>query len=226
MRVYIDLSDEETKQNLLQAVSMCCGLAVADEKDADLFVGEKVHPLLDTVIVSKSVPENLNQVVDVVLPKQSLDYYIMKFKLLYCYVVTHCSVEAFLDEEIYKSQRYDIPLSIAMVRLGKEDELAVRTLYSCAKRQARASDKVMLYDKNTLITFLPYTQIEGARIFVGRLLRHSRRIKLPKSTHFPQVVSAICQVTTQVADSSELILKLEDALSNALIKAQQIVVVE
>lgn len=226
MRVYIDLTDEETKQNILQAVSICCGLAVADEKDADLFVGEQVHPLLDTVIVSRSIPEDLNQVVDVILPKQSLNYYLMKFKLLYCYVMTHCSVEAFLDEEIYKSQRYNIPLSVTMIRLGKEDESAIRMLYSCATKQARISDKIMLYDKNTLIAFLPYTQIDGARIFTSRLLRRSMRIKLPKLAHFPQIVSAICQITPQIVDSSELILKLEDALSQALIKAQQIVVVE
>ncbi len=224
MRVYIDLSDEETKQNILQAVSMCCGLAVADEKDADLFVGEKVHPLIDTVIVSKSIPEDLNQIIDVLLPGQSLDYYLMKFKLLYCYVITHCSVESFLDEEIYKSQRYNLPLSIAMVRLVNENELAVRAIYNSAKRQARVSDKIFLYDKNTLIALLPYTQIDGARIFVARLLRHSRRIKIPK--HSPQIVSAICQITPQIADSSELILKLEDALLDAMKKAQQITVVE
>lgn len=226
MRVYIDLSDEETKQNILRAVSMCCGLAVADEKDADLFVGEAVHPLLDTVIVSEAVPENLNQVVDVILPKQSLDYYLMKFKLLYCYVITSCSIEAFLDEEIYKSQRYNIPLSVSMIKIDKGDEVAIRTLYSCAKKQARTSDKVMLYDKSTLVVFLPYTQIDGAKVFVSRLIRRSRRIKLPKLSHFPQIISAICQITPQISDSSELIVKLENALTEALIKAQQIVIVE
>lgn len=224
--MYIDLSDEQTKEKILQAVSMCCGLAVADEKDADLFVSEKVHPLIDSVVVSESVPQDLSQTVDVLLPKQSLDYYLMKFKLLHCYVVTHCSIEAFLDEEIYNSQRYKVPLSVAMVRLGNQDELAVRTLYGCAKKQARASDRIFLYDKSTLIAFLPYTQIDGARVFVARLLRRSRRIKIPKLAHFPQAVSAVCQITPQIADSSELILRLEDALSEALMKAQQIVVVE
>ncbi|MEJ5230141.1 MAG: hypothetical protein WHT65_09085 [Pseudothermotoga sp.] len=225
MRVYVDLSDRQTKERVLQAVGMCCGLAVADERDADIFVGEKAHPLIDSVLVSDVVPQDLNQIIDVMLPGQSLDYYLMKFRLLHCYALTHCSVESFLDEEIYRSQRYNIPLSIAMIRLSEENEYAIRALYSDAVKLTRASDKVLLYDKNTLIVILPYTPADGAKVFLSRLLRHIQRIKLPKLAHFPEAISAFCQITPQIIDSSDLILKLEDGISQAVIKAQRIVAV-
>ncbi|MGJ8454213.1 hypothetical protein ACSFC1_02775 [Pseudothermotoga sp. U03pept] len=225
MRVYVDLSDGQTKERVLQAVGMCCGLAVADEKDADLFVGDRVHPLLDSVLVSDDIPQDLSQVIDVLLPGQSLDYYLMKFRLLHCYALTHCNVETFLDEEIYRSQRYNIPLSVAMVRVYQENEYVIRALYNSSARLTRTSDKVLLYDKVTLIAVLPYTSAEGARVFVSRLHRHMNRVKIPKLTSSPEVISAVCQITPQIIDSSDLILRLEDGLNQAVTKGQRIVVI-
>lgn len=225
MRVYVDLSDGQTKEMVLQAVGMCCGLVVADERDADIFVGEKVHPLIDSVLVSDVVPQDLTQILDIMLPGQTFEYYLMKFRLLHCYVLTHCSVESFLDEEIYRSQRYNIPLSVAMIKLSEENDCAIRALYSDAARLTRTSDKVLLYDKNTLIAILPYTPADGAKVFLSRLLRHTHRMKLPKLARFPEVISAFCQITPQIIDSSDLILKLEDGINQGMIKAQRIVAV-
>lgn len=225
MRVYVDIVDEKTKANIFHAIGMCCGVAVADEKDADLYVGEKAHPFLDSVIVTNHIPDDLDQVVDVILPGQELDYYLMKFKLMYCYVLTRCSIETFLDEEIYKSQRYNIPLSIAMVKVCSDEEFTTRALYNNAKKQARTSDRIVLYDKNTLIAILPYAGLDGAKVFVGRLIRRAKRIKLPKTSHFPDVIASICQITNEITDASDLLLRLEETAKDAVLAGQRIVTI-
>ncbi len=224
MTVYISLPEGETKDKIIQAISLCCGIVVADERSADVCISDSKHPLLDTVVVSTQPPESLEDVIDVILPNQTLEYYIMKMKLLHCYVYSKCSPQGFLDEEVYKAQRYNIPLSVILVQIMSKSTSVAQFVYNSAKRQMRVSDRAVFLQPNSLFVLLPYTPIDGAKIFAARLLRRIERTKVKGIAAFPDVIFAVCQVDNQVIDSTDLFFKLEEAVQRAFQEGRKIVV--
>ncbi len=223
MIVYVDLPEGETREKLIQAISLCSGIPTSDENIADIYLGDSVHPLLETVIVSSEPPRSLENVIDVILPNQTLEYYIMKIRLVHCYVYSKCSVQGFLNEELYKSQRYGIPSSVILIQILSDSILATQTVYKYARNQMRISDKVILLQPGSLLVFLPYTSVEGAKIFATRLLRRVERSKVKGLAAFPDVIFSICQVDNQTNDSADLLFRLEQAGQKALQIGRKIV---
>ncbi|MEN3008339.1 hypothetical protein [Pseudothermotoga sp.] len=222
MRAYVDFSDRDTFDKICSAIFLSGGVVVSREIDADFFVGEKVHPFLKTVLVSSSVPEDLSNVIDVILPSQSLQYYLKKFSLIFCHFVHGMGLEDFLDEEIYKSHRYNFPLCVILLRLVNSNTHLLQRIYCVLKNQARESDKIFVYDAATIIIVLPYTDLDGAKIFARRILRRSRMISL--GGKIPEIVVSVTQ-TTSDSDSIELLAKLEEFVKKAFETGQRLIVV-
>lgn len=220
MRVYVELSDKDTFEKLCSAISLSGGVVVARQIDADLFVGEKIHPFLDTVLVSNEVPEDLNGLVDVLLPSRSLEYYLLKFRMIFYSLAYGVSLENFLNEEIYKSHRYNFSLSVLMARLMNFDVQFLQRVYNVFKAQARESDKLFLRN-NSIITVLPYTTLNGARIFAKRILRRSKSINCGGKT--PEIVISIAQASGE-DEAVDLLYKLEYTIERAIQYGQRIVV--
>lgn len=221
MRVYVELADKDTAEKICTAVSLSGGVVVARQIDADLYVGEKVHPFLETVLISSTVPADLTGIIDILLPSQSLEYYLMKFKLICHYSVYSLGLEDFLNEEIYKSRRYSFPLSILMTRVMNSTEELLPRIYSIFKSQARESDKLFIHDKS-IIMVLPYTNLDGAKIFARRLLRRSKTVNYAGKT--PEIVISIAQSSGD-DDAIELLEKLEYSVSKAIQTGQRISIV-
>ncbi|KAF2958953.1 hypothetical protein AS159_04645 [Thermotoga sp. Ku-13t] len=220
MRAYVELSDKDSEEKIRSAILMSGGVAVARQIDADIFVGETVHPFLDTVLVSSEVPADLAGVIDVVLPSQTLEYYRMKFKMISCYVSYKLGLEDFLNEEIYKSQRYGFPLSVLMARLSNFDVQFLQRIYSIFKRQARESDRFFIFNES-IVAVLPYTNLGGAKVFARRLLRRSRSLSFGGRT--PELVLSVSQASSE-DDAFDLLGKLEEAIKKAIQSGQRIVV--
>jgi len=219
MRVYVELSDKDTFEKLCSAISLSGGVVVARQIDADLFVGERIHPFLDTVLVSNEVPEDLDGVIDVLLPSRSLEYYLLKFRMIFYSLAYGVSLEDFLNEEIYKSHRYNFPLSVLMARLVNFDVHFLERIYNVFKTQARESDKLFVHD-SSIIGVLPYTDLEGAKVFAKRVLRRSRTVNYSGKT--PELVISVAQVSRD-DEAFDLLGKLEFIIERAIQTGQRIV---
>ncbi|WP_448524228.1 hypothetical protein [Pseudothermotoga sp.] len=219
MRVYVELSDKDTFEKLCSAISLSGGVVVARQIDADLFVGERIHPFLDTVLVSNEVPEDLDGVVDVLLPSRSLEYYLLKFRMIFYSMAYGIGLEDFLNEEIYKSHRYNFPLSVLMARLVNFDVHFLQRIYNVFKSEARESDKLFVHN-NSIIVVLPYTDLEGAKVFAKRVLRRSRTISCSGKT--PELVISVAQVSWD-DEAFDLLGKLELIIERAVQTGQRIV---
>ena len=198
MRVLVELKDEDTQKTIHKAIALLGGISVVSFSDADLYVGEKEHPLIPSVLVSDTVPTNPDGYIDVIRPKQSFAYYMMKFKLLSCYLLTSCGVENYLDEEIFKSQRYGVPLTLTLVHVEEDREIileALSRIYSTMRKLVRSSDKICLLDDQNIISIMPFTPLKGGVAYSRRLLRHIIRIRTPqKANRFPNVFMSVCQI--------------------------------
>ncbi|WP_461791089.1 hypothetical protein [Pseudothermotoga sp.] len=221
MRVYVELSDKDTEEKIRSAILTCGGVVVARQIDADIFVGETVHPFLGTVLVSTEVPADLTGVIDVILPSQALEYYRMKFKMISCYVSYKLGLEDFLNEEMYKSQSYGFPLSVLMAHLSNFDVQFLQRIYSIFKRQARESDRFFIFNES-IVAVLPYTNLDGAKVFARRLLRRSRTLSFGERT--PELVVSVSQASSE-DDAFDLLGKLEEGVKKAIQTGQRIVAV-
>lgn len=219
MRVYVELSDKDTFEKLCSAISLSGGVVVARQIDADLFVGEKIHSFLGTVLIANEVPEDLTGVIDVLLPSRSLEYYLLKFRMIFYSLAYGVSLEDFLNEEIYKSHRYNVPLSVLMARLVNFDVHFLERIYNVFKTQARESDKLFVHD-SSIIGVLPYTDLEGAKVFAKRVLRRSRTINYSGKT--PELVISVAQVSRD-DEAFDLLGKLEFIIERAIQTGQRIV---
>lgn len=222
MKVYVEFSDGDIFEKLCSAIFLSGGVVVAREIDADLFVGEKVHPFLSTVLVSNNVPEDLSSVVDILLPVRSLQYYLKKFDLIFCYFTYGTNLEDFLNEEIYKSHRYGFPLCVLLLRLINSDTHLLQKLYCTLKNQARESDKLFVHDNDSIVAILPYTTLEGARIFARRVLRRSKTTSWVGKN--PEIVASVTQVAAD-ADASETLSKLEEFAKKAFESGQRLITI-
>jgi len=197
MRVLVELKDEDTQKTIHKAIALLGGISVVSFSDADLYVGEKEHPLIPSVLVSDTVPTNPDGYIDVIRPKQSFAYYMMKFKLLSCYLLTSCGVENYLDEEIFKSQRYGVPLTLTLVHVEEDREIileALSRIYSTMRKLVRSSDKICLLDDQNIISIMPFTPLKGGVAYSRRLLRHIIRIRTPqKANRFPNVFMSVAK---------------------------------
>ncbi|AEH51874.1 nucleotidyl cyclase domain-containing protein [Pseudothermotoga thermarum] len=223
MVVYVKLSESETKRKILQAISLCNAVATVDENIADICISDSLHLLLETVIVSEQPPKSFENVVDVILPDQPIEYYIMKMRMIQCYVYSGCSVSGMLEEEIYKARRHNIPLSAVFVQILSDSTLATQTVYVYAKKLSRISDKVVVLQPSTILVLLPYTSVDGAKVFATRLLRQIERAKIRGLTTFPDVVLSVCQIDDQMSSYEDLILKFEDAVKKAFQSGRKII---
>lgn len=230
MRVLVELKDEDTQKTIHKAIALLGGISVVSFSDADLYVGEKEHPLIPSVLVSDTVPTNPDGYIDVIRPKQSFAYYVMKFKLLSCYLLASCGVENYLDEEIFKSQRYGVPLTLTLVHVEEDREIileALSRIYSTMRKLVRSSDKICLLDDQNIISIMPFTPLKGGVAYSRRLLRHIIRIKTPqKANRFPNVFMSVCQISQDIYGSDEAIAKLEFGIQDGIRRSKRISIVD
>lgn len=74
-----------------------------------------------------------------------------------------------VENELYRSRRYEIETSILLIRIPSISRRAARTLYTYVSTQLRTIDMAGMLGTGDYIVCLPHTPREGAEVVASRV---------------------------------------------------------
>ncbi len=184
-------------------------IIVENPEEADLVISEEAHLYKPTIVVGKVEEDLMENVIDVLSPKDCERYIKIRLKLYQAYLTTG-GFEDYLEEEFSKAVRYTLPLSLVIFKITEKDNKTLEKLIVTAKRYSRISDKFFKLSDDEVVMVLPGTDEDGANVFVKRLIRRWHREYLKETiTKKPSFIYGIASIEDWMLSAEDLLASAE-----------------